>query len=366
MNVKIANRYYFGVTALFMILGLAASCTRNLSVTPSVVVSLNTPTPTLTFTLTSTNTSASTATYTSTSTSTSTNTPTSTSTSTNSFTPTNTPVGPSYTPTFTFTNTDTGTPTFTSTNTNTPTNTNTSTMTFTSTNTPTNTNTMTNTATPTNTSAPPRKFEDWEGPYPGGNHWFGFTTCGQANYVVNPASSGEAITICYDSTPGDAHSGTYCLHSSITWNTCGPTQYAQEGIDSSYSGYGFPVSIDSSTNAVQTANHPASISIWLKCDTAGQQFTVYMQDATYGSGTVVHTTHYQNGGGTNYLFTFTTAGVWQNFVLPLTAGTSIWDVDPTILNWNAILDVGVVYAAPPSCAPGQVINIYMDDYNFLY
>ncbi len=218
--------------------------------------------------------------------------------------------------------------------------------------------TFTWTLSPTPVPGTTVRFEDWEGPYPGGNHWAGYSTCSQANFVVNPASSGEPITVCYDNNPGDAHSGTYCLHSQITWNTCGPTQYAQEGIDSSYSGYGFPMNIGSSA--------PASLSIWLKSSVAGQQFVLYLQDSpNAGSGTILHTTHYQGGTGSNFLFTFTAANVWQNFVVPLTPGTSDWDFDPTTMNWGSILDIGTQFSAPPSCSAGQVLDVYMDDYSFL-
>ncbi len=147
-----------------ILLGVAVSCTRSLSVPVTAVV--NTPTQTVIGTATNTPTN--------TPTSTSTNTPGNTATNTSATTPTNTATGTAtQTPTNSATNTatntacysgpDTCTFTYTPTPTNTATNTATSTYTATPLNTSTNTatstttNTRTNTATntPTPTLAPP-------------------------------------------------------------------------------------------------------------------------------------------------------------------------------------------------------------------
>lgn len=289
--------------ALLFLLGLTASCTRSLSVDsaiptgPSLPVATNTPT----------------------------------------FTSSPTPTG-SYT----------ATPTNTGTNTNTPTNTSTPTATFTSTSTA--TNTATNTATPI-------IFENWEGPYTSGNMWATFASCNQATFISNPWTNNTApITTCYDSTPGDPHTGNYCWRSEIIWSAA--SNQAEIAPDSAYGGdYGFPINI--------AASAPSSISIWLKSDTPNIQFLLYFKDTSgSGSGTPLHTATYQGGTGSNMLLTIPTANTWTNFVLPLQPANQ-WSTDPATMNWGSILDIGTVFQGPASGSFPITTNIYMDDYTFI-
>ena len=183
MNKLFGYKYSLGL-CLLGILGLSAGCTRSLSVDSALPTAPSLPAAT--------------------------NTP--------SFSPT--PTG-SATPT----PTDTGT----------------------STNTPTNTATPTNTNTPTPVPVATIVFEDWEGPYPSGNMWSQYYgTCSQANFAVNPFTANAALTMCYDSTPGDPRSGNETLEGQITWSA--DSGQAEISPDSAYAvgSYGNPINISAS------------------------------------------------------------------------------------------------------------------------